>query len=560
MDNNLRLIMFFGLAFIVLMIWENWNVFLQEKQGLTGETAAVVETTQVPPVPTATVNSTVPAVGSEVPAAIPQPTSSVSIATAAQSIDSQKIVAKSDLYTMEIDTLGGNILKVFLNEYPETLGDTENKFQLLSPAGPDLFIARSGLIGGEGVSAPNHESPYQAEKSSYQMGSGDESLQFDLNWSGDDGVKVTKRFIFTRGSYLVTVQHIVENGSGSAWTGREYRELVRTEPEDDGNSQFVYTYTGGAIYSEAEKYETISFSDMKDKALSREVKGGWIAMLQHYFLGAWVPPVDETDHFYTNVFSGSRYVLGAYTPGINVADGSSHTFSSGFVAGPKLQDKLEVISKGLDLSVNYGWLTVLAQPIFWLLKAIQGVVGNWGWSIILLTLLIKLAFFKLTETSYRSMANMRKMTPRIQALKDRYGDDKQRMNTAMMEMYKKEKINPLGGCLPIVVQIPVFIALYWVLLESVELRQAPFIFWIEDMSTKDPYFVLPVIMGISMFIQQKLNPAPPDPMQAKIMMSLPFVFTFFFAFFPSGLVLYWVTNNVLSIAQQWHITRQIEAT
>ncbi|MES9900475.1 MAG: membrane protein insertase YidC [Sedimenticola sp.] len=560
MDNNLRLIMFFGLAFIVLMIWESWNVFLQGKQELTGETAAVVETTQVPPVPTATVNGTVPAVGSEVPAAIPQPTSSVSIATAAQSIDSQKIVAKSDLYTMEIDTLGGNILKVFLNDYPETLEDTENKFQLLNPVEPDLFIARSGLIGGEGVIAPNHESPYQAEKSSYQMGPDDESLQVDLNWSGDDGVKVTKRFIFTRGSYLVTVQHIVENGSGSAWTGREYRELVRTEPIDDGNSQFVYTYTGGAIYSEAEKYEKISFSDMKDKALSREVKGGWIAMLQHYFLGAWVPPVDETDHYYTNVFAGSRYVLGAYTPGVNVADGGSHTFSSGFVAGPKLQDKLEVISKGLELSVDYGWLTVLAQPIFWLLKAIQGVVGNWGWSIILLTLLIKLAFFKLSETSYRSMANMRKMTPRIQALKDRYGDDKQRMNKATMEMYKKEKINPLGGCLPIVVQIPVFIALYWVLLESVELRQAPFIFWIEDMSTKDPYFVLPVIMGISMFIQQKLNPTPPDPMQAKIMMSLPFVFTFFFAFFPAGLVLYWVTNNVLSIAQQWHITRQIEAT
>ncbi|MES9855722.1 MAG: membrane protein insertase YidC [Sedimenticola sp.] len=562
MDNNIRLILFFGLAFIMLMIWESWNVFLQGKQELAGEYAAQVETTQVPSVSTAT--NTLPSSGSEVPSALPQigSTSSSGIpAASAGSVSSstQKILAKSDLYTMEIDTQGGNILKVFLNDYPETLGDTENKFQLLSPLESDLFIARSGLIGGEGMSAPSHESQYQAEKSSYQMAENEEHLEVNLNWSGNDGIKVTKRFTFTRGSYLVTVQHIVENGSGRAWAGREYRELVRSEPEDDGNSKFVYTYTGGAIYSEAEKYEKIDFGEMSDKTLSREVKGGWIAMLQHYFLGAWVPSVDETNHFYTNVFAGTRYILGAYTPGITVADGGNHTFSTGFVAGPKLQDELKVIAKGLDLSVDYGWLTVLAQPIFWLLKSIHGVVGNWGWAIILLTMLIKLAFFKLSETSYRSMANMRKMTPRIQALKDRYGDDKQRMNTAMMEMYKKEKINPLGGCLPIVVQIPVFIALYWVLLESVELRQAPFILWIEDMSTKDPYFVLPLIMGVSMFIQQKLNPAPPDPMQAKIMMSLPFVFTIFFAFFPAGLVLYWVVNNILSISQQWYITRQIEA-
>jgi YidC/Oxa1 family membrane protein insertase len=335
---------------------------------------------------------------------------------------------------------------------------------------------------------------------------------------------------------------------------------MRGIPGEGGvGSQFLYTYTGGAIYTPEEKYEKISFEDMESSKLSMEVKGGWVGMLQHYFLGAWVPPAEETDHFYSNVLPGQRYVLGAYTPSISLAAGGSHIFSSGFVAGPKLQDELEAIAPGLDLTVDYGWLTVLAKPIFWLLKSIQGVVLNWGWSIILLTLIIKLVFFKLSETSYKSMANMRKMTPRIQALKDRYGDDKQRLNQAMMEMYKKEKINPLGGCLPILVQIPVFIALYWVLLESVELRQAPWILWLQDLSIKDPYYVLPIIMGISMFIQQKLNPAPPDPMQAKIMMSLPFVFTIFFAFFPSGLVLYWVTNNILSIAQQWYITRQIEA-
>ncbi len=544
------------------MIWDGWKAFLLEKQGPVENPVAIVSGVT----PSISLDGDgVPAASggeSEVPSAIPQAGGTIpspSSSDATYKSTSKKITVHSDLYTMEIDTQGGTILKVFLNDYPEKLNDPDNKLQLMKPSGDDIFMARSGLIAGEGLSAPSHETLFQSVKSDYEMGEREETLNVDMTWISGDGIKVTKRFTYTRGSYLVTIQHIVENGSTAQWSGREYRELVRTEPLDDGNSQFVYTYTGGAIYSEAEKYEKIKFGDMADKSLAREVKGGWIAMLQHYFVGAWIPPVDETDHFYSNVFGGKRYVLGAYTPAFTVAEGGVHTFSTGFVAGPKLQDELKEIANGLDLSVDYGWLTVLAQPIFWLLKTIHSFIGNWGWSIILLTLLIKLVFYKLSETSYRSMANMRKMTPRIQALKERYGDDKQRMNTAMMEMYKKEKINPLGGCLPIVVQIPVFIALYWVLLESVELRQAPFMFWIEDMSTKDPYFVLPLIMGVSMFIQQKLNPAPPDPMQAKIMMSLPFVFTFFFAFFPAGLVLYWVTNNILSIAQQWHITRQIEA-
>lgn len=555
--DNLRLILFFGLALILMMLWQAWN----QDYGQNQQPIAGTDTVETVPAPSMSAPAT--KMGEEIPQATPTvgATSSADVPSMTETAasGSAKINAKTDLYTMEIDTKGGNILRVFLNDFPETLGDTENKFQLMDPDHPDIYIAQSGLIGGDQISAPTHEAIYQAEKSSYRMTDGDDTLQFDLTWNSEDGVKVTKRFIYTRGSYLVTIQHIVENGTGKPWVGREYRQLMRTEPADDGQSQFIYTYTGGAIYTEEEKYEKISFGDMDDKKLARDVKGGWIAMLQHYFVGAWVPPVEETDHFYTNVLSGKRYVLGAYTPSIQLENGATHTFSTGFVAGPKLQEELAEIATGLDLSVDYGWLTILAQPIFWLLKKIQSVVINWGWSIILLTMLIKAVFFKLSETSYKSMANMRKMTPRIQALKDRYGDDKQRMNTAMMELYKKEKINPLGGCLPILVQIPVFIALYWVLLESVELRQAPFILWIQDLSIKDPYFVLPVIMGVSMFIQQKLNPAPPDPMQAKIMMSLPFVFTIFFAFFPSGLVLYWVVNNTLSIAQQWYITRQIEA-
>ena len=552
--DNLRLILFFSLAFILMLLWQAW----EEDYGPKTETAVSTQAGDAAQVAT-TGDSAVPATP---PVAAPSTTPTVAspatptVAMGGTSGDS--ITVKTDLYTMEISTVGGNVLKVFLNDYPASLGDQENDFQLMKPQPPGLFIAQSGLVAAEGSTAPTHEAQYQVSGSSFEMADNADQLVVDLLWTGADGVKVTKRFTYHRGSYLVTVQHIVENGSGNAWSGSEYRQLMRTPPDQSTANRFIYTYTGGAIYSEENKYEKIKFDDMEESNLNRQVKGGWIAMLQHYFLGAWVPPQDQTGTFYTNVYPGDRYVLGAYTPTVSVAAGASHTFSSGFVASPKLQEQLAEIAKGLDLSVDYGWLTVIAQPIFWLLEKIQSVVGNWGWSIILLTLFIKLLFYKLSETSYKSMANMRRMTPRIQALKERFGEDKTRLNAAMMELYKKEKINPLGGCLPILVQIPVFISLYWVLLESVEMRQAPFILWIEDLSTKDPYFVLPLIMGVSMYIQQKLNPAPPDPMQAKIMMALPFVFTIFFAFFPSGLVLYWVTNNILSIAQQWYITRQIE--
>ncbi|MCP5417200.1 MAG: membrane protein insertase YidC [Chromatiaceae bacterium] len=549
--DNLRLILIFSLAFILLMLWQAWN----EDYGPKPVQDSPVAQTEIH-----SGNSLSPdekMTHSEAPIT-PDTTSGIPSLGEPAETTSGKIDITTDLFTLEVDPRGGTILRLLLNDYPVSLEQKDVKFTLLRPTSPDLFVAQSGLISSEKGEAPTHESQYQAENQSYSMGD-KASLTVELFWKSPKGIQVTKRFIFTRGSYLVKIEHRVDNHSGTSWSAREYRQLMRgLPPEKNGGSQFLYTYTGGAIYTPDEKYEKIKFEDMEEKALSLDVKGGWIGMLQHYFLGAWVPPAEVTEHFYSNVLSGPRYVLGTYSPSIEVAAGASYTFSAGFVAGPKLQDELEEIAPGLDLTVDYGWLTVLAKPIFWLLKEIHNLFGNWGWSIIILTLIIKLLFFKLSEASYKSMANMRKMMPRIQALKDRYGDDKQRLNQAMMEMYKKEKINPLGGCLPIVVQIPVFIALYWVLLESVELRQAPWIFWIEDLSIKDPFYVLPLIMGVSMFIQQKLNPAPPDPMQAKIMMSLPFVFTIFFAFFPSGLVLYWVTNNILSITQQWVITKQIE--
>ncbi len=555
--DNLRLILFLALAMVLFMLWQAWEKdYRTASAPAPGVQSEIAVPGDQPATPAVNTDSGVPAVSAS--STIDDATTPSTPVVASAAPEAQLIRVETDLLQLEISTQGGTISTLYLNDYPVSLDTPDQKFRLMKPDSPDLYLAQSGLIADKGVTAPNHKSLYQSEKSEYRMADGVDSLTVDLVWRSDDGIAVTKRFIFSRGSYAITVQHLVNNMSALPWSGREYRQLVRSPAEKNGQSAFMYTYTGGAIYSPEEKYEKIKFDDMEDKDLKRDVQGGWIGMLQHYFVGAWVPPAEQTNHFYSKVLPGGSYQLGAYTPSVAVAPGTEHAFETRLVVGPKLQNELREIAPGLDLTVDYGWLTVLAQPIFWLLGKLHALLGNWGWAIIFLTVIIKALFFKLSETSYRSMANMRKMTPRMQALKDRYGDDKQRLNQAMMDLYKKEKINPLGGCLPILVQIPVFIALYWVLAEAVELRQAPFILWIDDLSIKDPFYVLPLIMGVSMFVQQKLNPAPPDPMQAKIMMSLPFVFTVFFAFFPAGLVLYWVVNNLLSITQQWYITRQIE--
>ncbi len=554
--DNLRLILVFALVLVSLLLWQAW----QEDYGPSitldtpSEAAAQQTNASETPVPAATGATSVPQPAS---GNTPQAKAEMPAVSSAAADSGASISVQTDLFRLDIDTNGGTIKNLFLMDYPLTLLAPDEKFKLMKGETPGLFIAQSGLIGVDKETAPTHESQYSVSSDIFEMGQGDDTLNVDLSWSHSSGVSVTKRYIFTRGSYRVQVQHIVNNASDKPWSGREYKQLQRS-PDAEGGSAFMYTYTGAAIYTPDNKYEKISFDDMVDSKLNLDVTGGWVAMLQHYFIGSWVPQPDEQNHFYTEVYPGQRYAVGSYTPSVTVAKGADHTFKSSLVAGPKLQNELKEIAPGLELTVDYGWLTILAQPIFWLLGKIQSLVGNWGWSIIFLTMLIKLAFFKLSEASYKSMANMRRMTPRMTALKERFGDDKQALNKAMMDLYKREKINPLGGCLPILVQIPVFIALYWVLLESVELRQAPFMFWLDDLSVKDPFYVLPVIMGVSMFIQQKLNPPPPDPMQAKIMMALPFIFTVMFATFPAGLVLYWVVNNILSIAQQWYITMQME--
>ncbi len=547
MDNQ-RLFLGLALAFVVFLIWQTWT----EEQARLRAPAPAARTEAAPAVPADP--SSPPRAAQDIPVAA-SPTGLVP--SVGRSLEtSGRISVITDQYEAEIDTTGGDLRILRLREYPVSIHEPGTPYTLLND-GEDLFAMQSGLVTEGDLPSPTHHAQYRAEQSEYRLAEGQDLLEVPLVWE-EDGVRVTKVYQFHRDSFQVEVEHWVENATGAPWAGAQYRQIQRRPPEE-GDTRFIYTYTGGVISSPEKRYEKISFDDMEEEPLARTIQGGWAAMIQHYFAAAWIPDPDETDNYYTRKLDGQRYVLGLTGPLARIADGETSVYRSGIYAGPKIQKDLEAAAPGLELTVDYGYLTIIAQPLFWLLQYIHGVVGNWGWSIIILTIMIKAVFFKLSETSYRSMANMRRMQPRIQALREKFAHDKQKMNQAMMDLYKKEKINPMGGCLPIVVQIPVFIALYWMLLESVELRQAPFIFWIEDLSTKDPFYVLPVLMGISMFIQQRLNPAPPDPIQAKVMMALPLVFTVFFLWFPSGLVVYWLVNNILSIAQQWVITRRVEA-
>ncbi len=471
--------------------------------------------------------------------------------------EGKKIEVVTDLFRALIDTRGGDLREVDLLKYPVSLKPDSPPFKLMEAGQEQLFIAQSGLRSAAKGPEPTHHATFSAERLDYRLGAKDDVIEVPLRWNDGKGLEVTKIYRFRRDSYVIDVEFQVRNSGSEAWKAQPYYQLQRTPLKT--TSRLLHTYTGGVLYSPQDKYQKISFADMQDGNLNREITGGWAAMIQHYFVGAWIPPGDQPERYYSRALPGERYVIGMIGPSMNVAAGAQQTREARLFVGPKLQHRMEAVAPGLELTVDYGKLTFIAEPIYWLLEKIHSLVGNWGWSIVFLTILIKLAFFKLSETSYKSMANMRKLAPRLQALKERYGDDKQKLNQAMMDMYKKEKVNPLGGCLPVLVQIPVFIALYWVLLESVEMRQAPFMLWIQNLSSPDPYFILPLIMGVTMLIQQKLNPAPMDPMQAKVMMVLPVVFTVFFAFFPSGLVLYWVVNNTLSIAQQYVITRRVEA-
>ncbi|MCW5625677.1 MAG: membrane protein insertase YidC, partial [Burkholderiales bacterium] len=415
----------------------------------------------------------------------------------------------------------------------------------------------TGLIG---PNLPNHKSLFKPSAASLVLEPGADSVQLVLTAQEAGGPVVHKTLTFHRGTYVIDVAYEIVNDTGTPVVPNAYYQVVRDDKTPAGGSRWVPTYTGVALYTEKDKYTKVSYSDIaKGKAtVPKNVPDGWIGMVQHYFVSAWLPPNGTSREFYVRALGDGLFAAGVIVPPGTAEPGGKLTWNVPFYAGPEEQDKLEALAPGLNLTVDYGWFTIIATPLFWGLSAIHDVVGNWGVAIIIVTIIIKLLFFPLSAASYKSMAKMRLMAPKLQKLKEQHGDDRQKLHQAMMELYKTEKINPLGGCLPIVIQIPVFISLYWVLLGSVEMRHAPFMLWIQDLSRPDPFYVLPILMGISMILQARLNPEPPDPIQAKVMKIMPVAFSIFFFFFPAGLVLYWLVNNILSIAQQWTITRQLE--
>lgn len=471
------------------------------------------------------------------------------------------ISVSTDSLVINIDPVGGDIVFAALPRHFAKLDTPDIPFVLLENSDRRTYIAQSGLIGTNGTDTSKGRPFFSASTNSYEMADDQDSLTVDLIHTTDSGVKITKRFSFSRGSYLVDINYLIDNQTNQPWSAAMFGQLKRDNSEDpaaENSGMGMAPFLGAATTLIDEPYKKLKFDDFEDKSLKHSKEGGWIALVQHYFISAWIPNKATQNNFSTiktnNGFNIARFT----SPAVLINPGQQGEINAQFYAGPKDQYTLEEISPGLELTVDYSWLWWIAQPLFWLLTKIYGYVGNWGVAIIGVTLLVKILFFQLNAKAYKSMASMRKVQPKLLEIRERYADDKAKQSQEMMNLYKKEGINPLGGCLPILVQMPVFIALYWVLMESVELRHAPFALWIEDLSVMDPFFVLPLIMGASMFIQQKLNPPPPDPLQAKIMQWMPVMFTFFFLFFPAGLVLYWVVNNVLSIAQQYIITKRIE--
>jgi len=436
--------------------------------------------------------------------------------------------------------------------------DTDRGVVLLDVNPTRVYVAQTGVVGAD-PAYPNHRSPFTVVDGPRKLEAGKDSLDLTLV-SESGGVRLAKTYTFHRGRYDATVKHEVTNLGATPITPSLYMQILRDGNKPEGESALYYTYTGPALFTGQDKFKKIEFSAIeKNKPeLPQPSKDGWVGMIQHYFVTAWVPKEGEQREFYARTVDKNLYSIGMMQPLPGIAPQSSATSTAQLYVGPQDQHALAQLAPGLDLVVDYGWLTFLAKPIFWLLEFLHRIVGNWGWAIVLLTVIIKAAFYPLSAASYKSMARMKEVTPRMMKLREQYGSDKAKLNAAMMELYKNEKINPLGGCLPILVQIPVFISLYWVLLASVEMRNAPWMLWVQDLATPDAWFILPVLMMATMWIQYKLNPTPPDPVQAKVMMFMPLIFGVMFFFFPAGLVLYWLTNNILSIAQQWYVTKQIE--
>jgi len=543
MDQR-RIILFLVFSFALVMLWDAW---LKDQRPAPPPSAVAADTAPSVSLPT-------PSSGLLADPGVPG-VPGVGVPSMPATVE--RTVVRTDMVVAEISAQGGEIVRLELREH-RAGEDRSANFVLFDDGGRHIYSAQAGLIG-DGL--PNHRNLYRLPVGEQVLEAGQDTLTLRLEAEELDGVRVTKLMTFNRGSYVIDIEYEIENLSDRNLTPHAYFQFARDSKAAEAVEVFgVRTFTGPAFYTDAEKFQKITFEDI-DRGRAKfasQANDGWAAMVQHYFVGAWLPQGDVQREFFARKVAPDLYTAGVILPVSVIGPQETGRVGTKLYAGPQEQDHLAEIAEGLGLVVDYGWLTVIAAPLFWVLSWLHTLTGNWGWSIILVTVLIKLVFFPLSAASYKSMAKMRVLGPRMARLKELYGHDKAKMQQEVMDMYRKEKINPLGGCLPILVQIPVFIALYWVLLGSVEVRHAPWLGWIQDLSAKDPYFILPVIMGASMLVQMKLNPTPPDPLQAKIMMALPIVFTFMFMWFPSGLVLYWVVNNLLSIAQQYQITRMIE--
>lgn len=504
--------------------------------------------------PSTNLTATTPGAQLDIPESVEQ--ANVSNGTVATT-EAGTIQVETDVLSLQISRQGGNLVEALLKQHQRVLNSPE-PLSILE-TGNRTYVLETALLGRNGIDAGKQPPVYASANQRYSLTDGADELTVDLTHTTAEGVKVTKRYEFTRGSYEIKISYLIDNQSANPWAANYSAKILRDRSPDPSQTTALgmQSFLGVVLSTEMERYEKYDFDDLASTPVKMDTTNGWIAFLQHYFVAALIPPQDSQPTFQAKVANGN-YLLGYVLPQTVVQPGETGTVSASTYIGPKIMDYLEQAAPNLDLTVDFGWLWFIAKPLFLLLDFFQDFVKNWGVAIILLTILIKLLFFPLSAASYRSMANMRRVAPELQRLKDQYGDDRQKMSQAMMEMYRKEKINPLGGCLPILVQMPVFIALYWVLAESVQLRHAPFMLWIQDLSVKDPYFILPLLMGATMFIQMSLNPTPPDPVQARVMKMMPIIFTVFFLWFPAGLVLYWLVNNILSIGQQWYITRQIE--
>jgi YidC/Oxa1 family membrane protein insertase len=534
MDTQ-RLFLFVIFSFSLVLVWDGWQRYQHPQEIVAQQAPVKVNTTAIS--------------DHKHDAVIAQSTSTTA--------GGKTITVTTDTLSVEINSLGGDIQKLELLKHPDSDNKTKPFALFQKGVGTHNYSEQSGLIG-DGL--PNHNTLYQADKDNYVLTEGSNLIEVKLSAKSVSGISVIKTLTFNKNSYEVLVSYEVENGSKEKLDTSAYFQLIRDSEAPSGATKFVPTYTGAAVFTDTAKLQKVDFSNI-DKGkfeYPKDANDGWIGILQHYFVSAWIPKEGAQREYFTRKLDGGLYSIGTVIPMAALEPGSKGQVSAQLYAGPA-QSSLDKIAPGLGLSVDYGWLTVLAKPMFWTMTLLYSWVQNWGVAIILLTVLIKLLFFPLSAASYRSMAKMRVVAPKLEKIKQQHADDREKLNRAMMDLYKTEKINPLGGCLPVLIQIPVFIALYWSILESVEMRYAPFFGWIQDLSTADPYYILPLIMGASMILQSKLNPTPPDPMQAKLMQIMPVVFSVVFFFFPAGLVLYSVVNNILSISQQWYITRSLEA-